>query len=161
MNKHQKHSNRLTTANNELARYREKVGRMEAENRSLRKQLGVNQEGLKQLQESFCMASDALLAVLAIKFGKPVVDDEEKSSTFGQTIGHRLELDYYDAREIHRKYEVRAEFQDEKFVIGVSEREVDDQAKTAATMPEPSVENLPETCKDPVSADAEDAKDAE
>ena len=93
----------------ELGRYQKKVGDL----MKLNAQLSRRAEGVAEIS----MATDALLAQVALTYGEDVIDEDT-----GLPIGMRLTLPKFDVRETYRQYEVHARRDGESYVIGVGLR---------------------------------------
>lgn len=113
----------------ELGRYQKKVGEL----MKINAQLARRAEGVAEIS----MATDALLTQVAIIYGEDVIDEDT-----GLTIGMRLTLPKFDARETYRKYEVHARRDGESYVIGVGLRDdpADGKREAAENAPESSQE---------------------
>lgn len=101
----------------ELGRYQKKVGELMKANA----QLARRAEGVAEIS----MATDALLAQVAIIYGEDVIDEDT-----GLTIGMRLTLPKFDVRKVYRQYEVHARRDGENYVIGVGLRDDPADSKT-------------------------------
>ena len=104
----------------ELGRYQKKVGEL----MKLNAQLSKRAAGVSEIS----IATDALLAQVAIAYGEDAVDPDT-----GAVIGKRLVLPKFDARETYRKYEVHARRDDENYIIGVGLRDDPADSKREAT----------------------------
>lgn len=113
----------------ELGRYQKKVGELMKVNA----QLARRAEGVAEIS----MATDALLAQVAIIYGEDVTDEDT-----GLTIGMRLTLPKFDVRKVYRQYEVHARRDGENYVIGVGLRDdpADSKRETTANAPESAQE---------------------
>ena len=80
----------------------------------LNAQLSKRASGVAEIS----IATDALLAQVAIAYGEDAVDPDT-----GAVIGKRLTLPKFDARETYRKYEVHARRDGEQYIIGVGLRD--------------------------------------
>lgn len=94
----------------ELGRYQKKVGELVEANAKLSQRAA----GVAEIS----IATDALLAQVAIAYGEDAVDPDT-----GAVIGKRLMLPKFDARETYRKYEVHARRDGENYIIGVGLRD--------------------------------------
>ncbi len=113
----------------ELGRYQKKVGELMKANA----QLARRAEGVAEIS----MATDALLAQVAIIYGEDVIDEDT-----GLTIGMRLTLPKFDVRKVYRQYEVHARRDGENYVIGVGLRDdpADSKRETTANASESAQE---------------------
>lgn len=113
----------------ELGRYQKKVGEL----MKLNAQLSKRAAGVSEIS----IATDALLAQVAIAYGEDAVDPDT-----GAVIGKRLMLPKFDARETYRKYEVHARRDDENYIIGVGLRDdpADSKREAAGNAPESAQE---------------------
>lgn len=109
----------------ELGRYEKKVGDLMKVNAQLAKRA----RGVAEIS----IATDALLAQVAIAYGEDAVDPDT-----GAVIGKRLMLPKFDARETYRKYEVHARRDGENYIIGVGLRDdpADGKRESAGNVPE-------------------------
>lgn len=109
----------------ELGRYQKKVGELMKVNA----QLARRADGVAEIS----MATDALLAQVAIIYGEDVVDEDT-----GLTIGMRLTLPKFDVRKVCRQYEVHARKDGDNYIIGVGLRDdpADSKRETAVNAPE-------------------------
>lgn len=109
----------------ELGRYEKKVGDLMKVNAQLAKRA----RGVAEIS----IATDALLAQVAIAYGEDAVDPDT-----GAVIGKRLMLPKFDARETYRKYEVHARRDGENYIIGVGLRDdpADGKRESAGNAPE-------------------------
>lgn len=94
----------------EIGRYEKRCGDL----MKLNAQLSKRAAGVSEIS----IATDALLAQVAIAYGEDAVDPDT-----GAVIGKRLMLPKFDARETYRKYEVHARRGDENYIIGVGLRD--------------------------------------
>jgi hypothetical protein len=94
----------------ELGRYEKRCG----DRMKLNAQLSRRAAGVAEIS----IATDALLAQVAITYGEDAVDPDT-----GAAIGKRLTLPKFDARETYRKYEVHARRDGEQYIIGVGLRD--------------------------------------
>ena len=101
----------------ELGRYQKKVGEL----MKINAQLAHRADGVAEIS----MATDALLAQVAIIYGEDVIDEDT-----GLTIGMRLTLPKFDVRNIYRQYEVHARRDGENYIIGVGLRDDPADSKT-------------------------------
>jgi hypothetical protein len=115
----------------ELGRYQKKVGELMKANA----QLARRAAGVAEIS----IATDALLAQVAITYGEDAVDPDT-----GAVIGKRMTLPKFDAREIYRKYEVHARRDGEQYIIGVGLRDdpADRKREAAGNVPESAQERL-------------------
>ena len=104
----------------ELGRYQKKDGEL----MKLNAQLSKRASGVAEIS----IATDALLAQVAIAYGEDAVDPDT-----GAVIGKRLMLPKFDARETYRKYEVHARRDGENYIIGVGLRDDPADGKREAT----------------------------
>lgn len=99
----------------ELGRYRKKVEDQQKEIDALRKNLGAAMNGNAEINK----AVDAILAIVALKYGNPIEDDDT-----GEELGWRLSLPLFSVAETLEKYEIRTR-RDEKtqaYIVGVMEK---------------------------------------
>ena len=94
----------------ELGRYEKRCGDL----MKLNAQLSKRASGVAEIS----IATDALLAQLAIIYGEDVIDEDT-----GLTIGMRLTLPKFDVRKVYRQYEVHARRDGEDYIIGVGLRD--------------------------------------
>ncbi len=94
----------------ELGRYQKKVGEL----MKLNAQLSQRAAGVAEIS----IATDALLAQVAIIYGEDVIDEDT-----GLTIGMRLMLPKFDVRKVYRQYEVHARRDGGNYIIGVGLRD--------------------------------------
>ena len=94
----------------ELGRYQKKVGEL----MKINEQLAHHADGVAEIS----MATDALLAQVAIIYGEDVIDEDT-----GLTIGMRLTLPKFDVRKVYRQYEVHARKDGDNYIIGVGLRD--------------------------------------
>lgn len=94
----------------ELGRYEKRCGDL----MKLNAQLSKRASGVAEIS----IATDALLAQVAITYGEDVIDEET-----GLTIGMRLTLPKFDVRKVYRQYEVHARRDGENYIIGVGLRD--------------------------------------
>lgn len=94
----------------ELGRYEKRCGDL----MKLNAQLSRRATGVAEIS----IATDALLAQVAMAYGEDAVDPDT-----GAVIGKRLTLPKFDARETYRKYEVHARSDGENYIIGVGLRD--------------------------------------
>lgn len=113
----------------EIGRYEKRCGDL----MKLNAQLSKRAAGVSEIS----IATDALLAQVAIAYGEDAVDPDT-----GAVIGKRLMLPKFDARETYRKYEVHARRDDENYIIGVGLRDdpADSKREAAGNAPESSHE---------------------
>ena len=109
----------------ELGRYEKRCGDL----LKLNAQLSRRAAGVAEIS----IATDALLAQVAITYGEDAVDPDT-----GAAIGKRLTLPKFDARETYRKYEVHARRDGESYIIGVGLRDdpADGKQEAAGNAPE-------------------------
>lgn len=115
----------------ELGRYEKRCGDL----MKLNAQLSKRASGVAEIS----IATDALLAQVAIAYGEDAVDPDT-----GAVIGKRLTLPKFDARETYRKYEVHARRDGENYIIGVGLRDdpADSKRETAGNATESAQERL-------------------
>ena len=115
----------------ELGRYQKKVGEL----MKLNAQLSQRAAGVAEIS----IATDALLAQVAIIYGEDVIDEDT-----GLTIGMRLMLPKFDVRKVYRQYEVHARRDGGNYIIGVGLRDdpVDGKRETAGNATESAQERL-------------------
>lgn len=94
----------------ELGRYQKKVGEL----MKINAQFARRAYGVAEIS----MATDALLAQVAIIYGEDVIDEDT-----GLTIGMRLTLPKFDVRKVYRQYEVHARKDGDNYIIGVGLRD--------------------------------------
>ena len=113
----------------EIGRYEKRCGDL----MKLNAQLSKRAAGVSEIS----IATDALLAQVAIAYGEDAVDPDT-----GAVIGKRLMLPKFDARETYRKYEVHARRDDENYIIGVGLRDdpADSKRESAGNAPESTQE---------------------
>ena len=113
----------------EIGRYEKRCGDL----MKLNAQLSKRAAGVSEVS----IATDALLAQVAIAYGEDAVDPDT-----GAVIGKRLMLPKFDARETYRKYEVHARRDDENYIIGVGLRDdpADSKREAAGNAPESAQE---------------------
>lgn len=130
----------------ELGRYQKKVGELMKVNA----QLARCAEGVAEIS----MATDALLAQVAIIYGEDVIDEDT-----GLTIGMRLTLPKFDVRKVYRQYEVHARRDGENYIIGVGLRDdpADSKRETAVNAHE-SVQERSEDEKCEIPPEDENAQ---
>lgn len=104
----------------ELGRYEKRCGDL----MKLNAQLSRRATGVAEIS----IATDALLAQVAMAYGKDAVDPDT-----GAVIGKRLTLPKFDARETYRKHEVHARSDGENYIIGVGLRDDPTDGKQEAT----------------------------
>lgn len=104
----------------ELGRYEKRCGDL----MKLNAQLSKRANGIVEIS----IATDALLAQVAITYGEDAVDPDT-----GAVIGKRLTLPKFDARETYRKHEVHARSDGENYIIGVGLRDDPADSKREAT----------------------------
>lgn len=109
----------------ELGRYEKRCGDL----MKLNAQLSRRASGVAEIS----IATDALLAQVAIAYGEDAVDPDT-----GAVIGKRLTLPKFDARETYRKHEVHARSDGENYIIGVGLRDdpADGKRETTGNAPE-------------------------
>lgn len=106
----ERNRDKIKKLKHELGRYEKRCGDLLKANSQLaRRAAGVSE---------ISMATDALLAQVAIAYGEDAVDPNT-----GAVIGKRLTLPKFDARETYRKYEVHARRDGENYIIGVGLRD--------------------------------------
>lgn len=106
----ERNRDKIKKLKHELGRYEKRCGDLLKANAQLaRRAAGVSE---------ISMATDALLAQVAIAYGEDAVDPNT-----GAVIGKRLTLPKFDARETYRKYEVHARRDEEQYIIGVGLRD--------------------------------------
>lgn len=110
-----------------LGRYEKRCGDL----MKLNAQISRRAAGVAEIS----IATDALLAQVAMAYGEAAVDPDT-----GEAIGKRLTLPKFDARETYRKYEVHARRDGENYIIGVGLR--DDPADGKREAPESAQERL-------------------
>lgn len=115
----------------ELGRYQKKVGEL----MKLNAQLSQRTAGVAEIS----IATDALLAQVAIIYGEDVIDEDT-----GLTIGMRLMLPKFDVRKVYRQYEVHARRDGGNYIIGVGLRDdpADGKRETAGNATESAQERL-------------------
>lgn len=113
----------------ELGRYEKRCGDL----MKLNAQLSRRATGVAEIS----IATDALLAQVAIAYGEDAVDPDT-----GEVIGKRLMLPKFDARETYRRYEVHARRDGENYIIGVGLRDdpADSKREAAGNAPESTQE---------------------
>lgn len=109
----------------ELGRYEKRCGDL----MKLNAQLSRRAAGVAEIS----IATDALLAQVAIIYGEDVIDEDT-----GLTIGMRLMLPKFDVRKVYRQYEVHARSDGENYIIGVGLRDdpADGKREAAGNAPE-------------------------
>lgn len=113
----------------ELGRYEKRCGDL----MKLNAQLSRRAAGVAEIS----IATDALLAQVAMAYGEDAVDPDT-----GAVIGKRLTLPKFDARETYRKHEVHARSDGENYIIGVGLRDdpADSKREAAGNVPESAQE---------------------
>nr|DAE52905.1 MAG TPA: hypothetical protein [Caudoviricetes sp.] len=113
----------------ELGRYEKRCGDL----MKLNAQLSKRSSGVTEIS----IATDALLAQVAIIYGEDVIDEDT-----GLTIGMRLTLPKFDVRKVYRQYEVHARRDGENYIIGVGLRDdpADGKRESAGNVPESAQE---------------------
>lgn len=113
----------------ELGRYEKRCGDL----MKLNAQLSRRAAGVAEIS----IATDALLAQVAIIYGEDVIDEDT-----GLTIGMRLMLPKFDVRKVYRQYEVHARSDGENYIIGVGLRDdpADGKREAAGNAPESAQE---------------------
>lgn len=106
----ERNRDKVKNLEHELGRYQKKVGEL----MKLNAQLSRRAEGVTEIS----MATDALLAQVALTYGEDVIDEDT-----GLPIGMRLTLPKFDVRETYRQYEVHARRDDGSYIIGVGLRD--------------------------------------
>lgn len=118
----ERNRDKIKRLEHELGRYEKKVGDL----------MKVNAQLAKRAQgvEEISMATDALLARLALAYGETATDPDT-----GKEIGKRLVLESFDVRDTYREYEAHARKDGDKYVIGVGLRNDpdDDKRETEVT----------------------------
>lgn len=115
----ERNRDKIKRLEHELGRYEKKVGDLMKVNAQLAKRA----QGVKEIS----MATDALLARLALAYGETATDPDT-----GKEIGKRLALDAFDVLDTYREYEVHARKDGDKYVIGVGLRNDPDDDKREA-----------------------------
>ena len=133
----------------ELGRYQKKIGELMKVNA----QLARRADGVAEIS----MATDALLAQVAIIYGEDVVDEDT-----GLTIGMRLTLPKFDVRKVYRQYEVHARKDGDNYIIGVGLRDdpADSKRETAANAPESAQERSEDEKREITPRENENAQSA-
>ena len=128
----ERNRDKIKKLEHELGRYQKNVGELLKVNA----QLARRADGVAEIS----MATDALLAQVAIIYGEDVVDEDT-----GLTIGMRLTLPKFDVRKVYRQYEVHARKDGDNYIIGVGLRDdpADGKRETTVNAPE-SVQERPE-----------------
>lgn len=100
----------------ELGRYQKKVTDQARELDCLRKQLRQAEAGSWEVQ----LLMDAVLTAAALRHGERATDPDAPE----RTLGWRLEIPRFSARELREKYELRVLEDAEKrsYILGVVER---------------------------------------
>lgn len=129
----ERNRDKVKNLEHELGRYQKKVGEL----MKLNAQLSRRAEGVTEIS----MATDALLAQVALTYGEDVIDEDT-----GLPIGMRLTLPKFDVRETYRQYEVHARRDDGSYIIGVGLRNdpADDKRESTGN----AAENAQERSKD-------------
>lgn len=125
----ERNRDKIKKLKHEIGRYEKRCGDL----MKLNAQLSQRAAGVAEIS----IATDALLAQVAIAYGEDAVDPET-----GAVIGKRLLLPKFDARETYRKYEVHARRDGESYIIGVGLRDdpADGKQGAAGNAPESSQE---------------------
>lgn len=133
----------------ELGRYQKKVGEL----MKLNAQFSKRASGVAEIS----IATDALLAQVAIAYGEDAVDPDT-----GAVIGKRLMLLKFDARETYRKYEVHARRDGENYIIGVGLRDdpADSKREGVGDATESAQESSEESKCEITPTDGENAQSA-
>ena len=113
----------------EIGRHEKRCGDL----MKLNAQLSKRAAGVAEIS----IATDALLAQVAIIYGEDVIDEDT-----GLTIGMRLTLPKFDVRKVYRQYEVHARRDGENYIIGVGLRDdpADSKREAAGNAPESTQE---------------------
>lgn len=121
----ERNRDKIKKLKHEIGRYEKRCGDL----MKLNAQLSQRAAGVAEIS----IATDALLAQVAIAYGEDAVDPDT-----GAVIGKRLMLPKFDARETYRKYEVHARRDGENYIIGVGLRDdpADGKWETAGNAPE-------------------------
>lgn len=121
----ERNRDKIKKLKHEIGRYEKRCGDL----MKLNAQLSKRASGVAEIS----IATDALLAQVAIAYGEDAVDPDT-----GAAIGKRLMLPKFDARETYRKYEVHARRDGENYIIGVGLRDdpADGKRETAGNAPE-------------------------
>lgn len=133
----------------ELGRYQKKVGEL----MKINAQLARRADGVAEIS----MATDALLAQVAIIYGEDVIDEDT-----GLTIGMRLTLPKFDVRKVYRQYEVHARKDGDNYIIGVGLRDdpADSRQETAVNAPESVQERSEDEKREMTPSEDENAQNA-
>ena len=113
----ERNRDKIKKLKHEIGRYEKRCGDL----MKLNAQLSRRAAGVAEIS----IATDALLAQVAIIYGEDVIDEDT-----GLTIGMRLTLPKFDVRKVYRQYEVHARRDGENYIIGVGLR--DDPADSKA-----------------------------
>lgn len=127
----ERNRDKIKKLKHEIGRYEKRCGDL----MKLNAQLSKRASGVAEIS----IATDALLAQVAIAYGEDAVDPDT-----GAVIGKRLTLPKFDARETYRKYEVHARRDGENYIIGVGLRDdpADGKRETAGNATESAQERL-------------------
>lgn len=106
----ERNRDKIKKLKHELGRYEKRCGDL----MKLNAQLSQRAAGVAEIS----IATDALLAQVAIVYGEDVIDEDT-----GLTIGMRLTLPKFDVRKVYRQYEVHARRDGENYIIGVGLRD--------------------------------------
>lgn len=133
----------------ELGRYQKKVGEL----MKINAQLARRADGVAEIS----MATDALLAQVAIIYGEDVVDEDT-----GLTIGMRLTLPKFDVRKVYRQYEVHARKDGDNYIIGAGLRDdpADGKRETAVNTTESAQERSEDEKREITPPEDENAQSA-
>lgn len=125
----ERNRDKIKKLKHEIGRYEKRCGDL----MKLNAQLSKRASGVAEIS----IATDALLAQVAIAYGEDAVDPDT-----GAVIGKRLMLPKFDARETYRKYEVHARRDGENYIIGVGLRDdpADSKREAAGNAPESTQE---------------------
>lgn len=133
----------------EIGRYEKRCGDL----MKLNAQLSKRAAGVAEIS----IATDALLAQVAIIYGEDVIDEDT-----GLTIGMRLTLPKFDVRKVYRQYEVHARRDGENYIIGVGLRDdpADSKREGVGDATESAQESSEESKCEITPTDGENAQSA-
>lgn len=127
----ERNRDKIKKLKHEIGRYEKRCGDL----MKLNAQLSQRAAGVAEIS----IATDALLAQVAIIYGEDVIDEDT-----GLTIGMRLTLPKFDVRKVYRQYEVHARSDGENYIIGVGLRDdpADGKREAAGNAHESAQERL-------------------
>ena len=125
----ERNRDKIKNLKHEIGRYEKRCGDL----MKLNAQLSKRASGVAEIS----IATDALLAQVAIAYGEDAVDPDT-----GAVIGKRLMLPKFDVRKVYQQYEVHARRDGENYIIGVGLRDdpADGKRETAGNATESAQE---------------------